>query len=284
MQKRQHTKTIKHIFFSPLILSFVFALPLAPLTSDHALAEERLKMSTTTSTDNSGLLKVLLPPFEKQNNIRIDVIPVGTGKALKLGENGDVDVVLVHAKEAELKFVENGFGVDRKEIMYNQFQIIGPKSDPAKVKGMKDAAEAFKKIAKKKAIFVSRGDDSGTHKKEKQIWEKSGVKPEGKWYLESGQGMGVTIQIADEKIGYTLTDSATFLAYEEKVDLEAVVEGDPVLFNLYGIIAVNPEKHPHVKYDMAKKFIDWISGPEAKEIIGNFKIKGKVLFTPIEGK
>ena len=264
------------------LLLVLFTFHFLHFTSQPVAAGERLKMSTTTSTDNSGLLKVLLPPFEKQNNIRIDVIPVGTGKALKLGENGDVDVVLVHAKKAELKFVKDGYGVDRREIMYNQFQIIGPKSDPAGIKGMKDAAKAFKKIAKKKAIFVSRGDDSGTHKKEKQIWEKSGVKPEGKWYLESGQGMGITIQIADEKMGYTLTDSATYLAYEEKVDLEVLAEGDPILFNLYGIMAVNPKKHPHVKYDMAKKFIDWISGPEAKEIIGNFKIKGKVLFTPID--
>jgi tungstate transport system substrate-binding protein len=240
--------------------------------------EQRLKLATTTSTENTGLLKALLPPFEKKYGGRADVIAVGTGKALKLGENGDVDAVLVHARADELKFVEAGFGVDRREIMYNEFQIAGPKSDPAKIRGIKDAAEALIKIAGRGSVFVSRGDDSGTHKKEKEIWLKAGIKPEGKWYVEAGQGMEQVLQIASEKQGYTLTDSATFLAYEDKIELVILMEGDPVLYNLYGIIAVNPKKHPQANYLMARNLIEWISGPEARAIIEGFKIKGKVLF------
>ena len=258
------------------------ALPLAlcalPLAPGSAGAEERLKLATTTSTDNTGLLKILLPPFEKKYGVRVDVIAVGTGKALKLGENGDVDVVLVHAKAEELKFVEAGFGVDRREIMYNEFQVAGPKSDPAKIRGIKDASEAFKKIARSQSIFVSRGDNSGTHVKEKEIWTGAGIKPAGKWYVEAGQGMEQTLQIASEKLGYTLTDSATFLAYEDKIELVILMEGDPILYNLYGIIAVNPKKYPKVNYQMTKNLIEWISSPEARAIIEGFKIKGKVLF------
>ena len=249
-----------------------------PFTCPGAGAEERLKLATTTSTENTGLLKILLPPFEKKYCVRVDVIAVGTGKALKLGENGDVDVVLVHAKADELKFVEAGFGVDRREIMYNEFQIAGPKSDPAKIKGIKDPAESFKKLAGSSSVFVSRGDDSGTHKKEKEIWLKAGIKPAGKWYIEAGQGMEQVLQIASEKLGYTLTDSATFLAYEDKIELVILMEGDPILYNLYGIIAVNPKKYPNVNYQMAMKLIEWISSPEAQAIIEGFKIKGKVLF------
>ncbi len=258
------------------LLLAISALPLAPRSA--FAVEQRLKLATTTSTENTGLLKVLLPSFEKKFNVQVDVIAVGTGKALKLGENGDVDVILCHAKADELKFIAAGFGVDRREIMYNEFQIAGPKSDPAKIKGMKDAAEAFKKIAQARSIFVSRGDNSGTHVKEKEIWARAGIKPAGKWYVEAGQGMEETLQIAGEKLGYTLTDSATFLAYEDKIELVILMEGDPILYNLYGIIAVNPNKYPNVSYRMAKNLIEWISSPEAQVIIEGYKIKGKVLF------
>ncbi len=243
-------------------------------------AETRLRMSTTTSTEASGLLSVLLPPFEKANNVEVDVIAVGTGKALKLGENGDVDVVFVHARNAEDKFVNEGYGVDRKDVMYNDFVIIGPKDDPAKVSEAKTAVDAFKRIADAKTDFISRGDDSGTDKKEKQLWKKAGITPEGKWYIEAGQGMGPVLQMAFDKKGYALADRGTYIAYQDKIDSRIVFEGDKALFNPYGVIAVNPKKHPNVNYDLAKKFIAFVTGPEGQKIIGDYKKNGKQLFFP----
>jgi tungstate transport system substrate-binding protein len=244
-----------------------------------AAAEERLKMSTTTSTENSGLLKVLLPPFEQQNNCKVDVIAVGTGKSLKLGEAGDVDVVLVHARKLEDKFVADGFGVNRKDVMYNDFIILGPTADPAGVEGAKTAAEALAKIAEKQAPFVSRGDESGTHQKEKELWQQAGVAPKGAWYVEAGQGMGEVIVMATEKQAYTLADRGTYNAFKKaKTDLVIVFDGEKGLFNPYGVIAVNPQKHPHVKYDLAMKFIDFITGPEGQKIIADYKVDGDPIF------
>jgi len=248
------------------------------------MAQARLRMSTTTSTENSGLLGVLLPPFEKANNVKVDVISVGTGKSIKLGENGDVDVVFVHARPLEDKFVADGFGVDRKDVMYNDYIIIGPKEDPAKVKEAKSAAEAFKKIAEAKADFISRGDESGTHQKEKEVWKAVGIKPEGKWYMEAGQGMGQVIQMAFDKKGYTLADRGTYLSYAGKENVPILLEGDKILFNPYGVIAVNPKKYPNVQYDLAKKFIDYVTGPEGQKIIADYKIGGQQLFFPNAGK
>lgn len=248
--------------------------------SSSVTAEERLRMSTTTSTENSGLLKVLLPPFEKSCDCKVDVIAVGTGKALKLGETGDVDVVFVHARELEEKFVADGFGVNRKDVMYNDFVIIGPKNDPAGIKQSKDAADAFSKIASKNAIFISRGDESGTHQKEKEMWKGAGITPKGSWYVEAGQGMGEVINMATERQGYTLTDRGTYIAYKKKSDLVLLYEGDKALFNPYGVIAVNPKKHPHVKYDLVMKFIDFLTTREGQEIIANFKVNGEQLFFP----
>lgn len=260
-----------------IALACIFAL-VALSTAAFGEAETRLRMSTTTSTENSGLLKVLLPPFEKANNCVVDVVSVGTGKALKLGENGDVDVVLVHSRPAENKFVADGFGVDRRDVMYNDYILVGPKDDPAKVKEAKSAVEAFKKIADAKAEFISRGDDSGTHKQEKEIWKAAGVKPEGKWYVEAGQGMGAVLQMAFDKKAYTLADRGTFGAYEKKIDLVILLEGDKALFNPYGVIAVNPEKHPKANYALAKKFIEYLTSPEGKKIIAEFKVNDKQLF------
>lgn len=242
-------------------------------------AETRLRMSTTTSVEDSGLLKILLPPFERSNNVNVDVIAVGTGQALRLGENGDVDLVFVHAKEAEEEFVSKGFGVNRREVMYNDFIIIGPRDDPAGIIG-NDAVRALRMIAEKKSPFISRGDESGTHKKEKKIWELTGIKPSGSWYMETGQGMGATIQVATEKQGYSLADRGTFLAFEKKTDLVILVEGDGRLLNIYGIIAVNPKKYPHVKYDLAITLINWITSLEGQRIIGEYKKDGKPLFIP----
>jgi tungstate transport system substrate-binding protein len=242
-------------------------------------AEERLKMSTTTSTQDSGLLKVLLPPFEKKYNCRVDVIAVGTGQALKLGETGDVDVVLVHARKLEDKFVSEGFGVNRKDVMYNDFVIIGPKNDPAGIAKAKSAAEALKMIAAKGATFISRGDKSGTDIKEKELWHSAGVAPKGNWYIEAGQGMGPVINMATERRGYTLTDRGTFNAFKgQKTDLVVLFQGEKGLFNPYGVIAVNPKKFPKAKYKLAMEFIDYITGPEGLGIIRNYKVHGEPVF------
>ena len=237
-------------------------------------------MSTTTSTENSGLLDVLLPHFEDANNIKIDVVAVGTGKALKLGENGDVDVVLVHAREAEDKFVAEGFGINRRDVMYNDFIILGPPHDPAGLRKSNNAADVFKKLSNAKVDFISRGDDSGTHKKEKYLWNAAGITPQGKWYIEVGQGMGAVIMIADEKMGYTLTDRGTYIAYAGKINLEIVYEEDKAFFNPYGVIAVNPDKHPHIKYESAKKFIGYLTGTLGQKIIAGYTRNGQYLFFP----
>lgn len=245
-------------------------------------AQERLKISSTTSTDNSGLFEALNPAFEKRFHCRVDVIAVGTGKALKIGAAGDVDVVFVHARAAEDTFIADGFGVNRRDVMYNDFIIIGPKEDPAGIRGFKDVKKAFTAIAKKGALFISRGDDSGTHKKEKQLWKKSGIAPKGKWYAESGQGMGAVIQIANEKKAYAMADRGTYLAYSKKIDLVILCEGDTDLFNPYGIMAVNPAKVPSANYALAMAYIGWVTSQEGQKIIREFGVEkfGQPLFIP----
>lgn len=246
----------------------------------HVSAQDRLRMATTTSTDNSGLLKVLHPPFENQYNVKVDVIAVGTGKALRLGEQGDVDLVFVHAPNAEKKFVASGFGVERFPVMHNDFVIIGPRDDPAGLASLDDAGQALKRIAERQEVFVSRGDDSGTHKKEKSLWEKAGVNPGGDWYLAVGQGMGAVLKIADDKQAYTLTDRGTFLAYKNKISLKVLVEGDVTLFNPYHVIMVNPDKHPHVNRVAAQAYIDFIRSEAGQSIIRDYKVGGEQLFHP----
>ncbi len=241
-------------------------------------AAEHLRLATTTSTENSGLLAELLPPFEMANDCKVDVIAVGTGKAIKLGETGDVDVVLVHARSKEDKFVNGGFGVGRRDVMYNDFVVLGPVSDPAGIKGIGDVAEAMSKIAVVKATFVSRGDDSGTHTREKQLWKTGNINPAGDWYLEAGRGMGEVIVMAGERQGYTLSDRATYLAFNEKTPLRIVVEGDKRMFNPYGVIMVNPIKHPHVKAELAQKFIDFLTSTEGKKLISGYHRSGEQLF------
>ncbi|MFH1008075.1 MAG: substrate-binding domain-containing protein [Candidatus Latescibacterota bacterium] len=252
---------------------------LATLLSS-SMAQEQIKLATTTSTDNSGLLEVLLPPFEKRFSVQVAVIAVGTGKALKLGENGDVDVVLVHAREAEDRFVAEGHGVNRRDVMYNDFVLVGPKGDPAGIRKLPDVVSALIAILENGAPFLSRGDDSGTDKKEKSLWKAAGVVPEGSWYLESGQGMGPTLLMADEKRGYTLADRGTFLAYQGRIESVILSEGDPSLFNPYGIIAVNPDRHPHVRYVLAMALIGWMTSPEGQKIIGEFAVGNERLFHP----
>lgn len=240
----------------------------------------RLRLATTTSTENSGLLAWLLPPFEEAANVRVETIAVGTGKALKLGERGDADVVLVHARAREDAFVEAGFGVDRRDVMWNDFVILGPPDDPAGVRGMQDAAAALAKIGAAGARFVSRGDDSGTHIREKALWERAGGRPDWEGYWATGQGMGPTLTVADEKQTYVLADRGTYLAYGRKVDLDVLVEGDPALRNPYGVIRVNPARHPHVAAEAARKLVDYLTSPEGQARIEAFRKEGEVLFHP----
>lgn len=245
-------------------------------------AAKELKLATTTSTEDSGLLDVLLPEFKKDTNYDVKVIAVGTGQAIEMGEAGDVDVILVHSRKSEDKFVEEGFGVDRRDVMYNDFIIIGPADDPAGIKGNTDVLKSFAAIAQKQAAFVSRGDDSGTHKKEVGIWEKAEIKPAGTWYIESGQGMGDTFRMADEKKAYTLIDRATYLALKDKYKLEIMIEGDKALLNPYGVIPVNPDKFPNVDFEGATKFAEWLTSEKGQKMIGEFGVKefGQPLFVP----
>ncbi len=263
---------------------FLALIMLVMISAVNVSAETRMRCASTTSTQNSGLFDYILPMFEKKTGIKIDVVAVGTGAAIEIGKRGDADVVFVHAKEQELKAVEEGYFVNRHDVMYNDFVVIGPPHDPAKIKGTKSAPDAFKKIAQSNYPFVSRGDKSGTHTKELAIWEKAGIDPKGqKWYLEVGQGMEKTQRIANEKRAYTLTDRGTWLATKEKDKLEMVIvlEGDPVLFNQYGVMAVNPEKHEHVKYREAMEFVNWLISKDGQQAIASFKDKhGNQLFIP----
>lgn len=240
-------------------------------------------VQSTTSTQNSGLFEHILPNFKEKTEIEVRVVAVGTGQALKNARNGDGDVVLVHSKPDEEKFVADGWGVKRHDVMYNDFIIVGPASDPAKIAGLKDAPAALKKIAAAKADFASRGDDSGTNKAELRLWNDAGIDPKqasGTWYLETGSGMGTTLNTAVGKQAYTLTDRGTWLSFANKGDFEVLVEGDGRLFNQYGVILVNPKKHANVKAKEGQAFVDWITGREGQQAIASYKIDGEQMFFP----
>ena len=260
------------------------AVPPEP-TAEPAAPEgsQSLVLATTTSTENSGLLAYLLPDFEAAYDVKIDVIAVGTGQAIELGEKGDADVLMVHARSREDAFMDAGHGSRREDLMYNDFVVLGPASDPAGIQGMTDAAEAFKTIADAEAPFISRGDDSGTHTKEKSIWTAAKVEPAGDWYVSAGQGMGAVLTMADEQQAYTLSDRATYLARTlEGTELVMLVEGDSILLNPYGVIAVSPDKGEHIKADLANTFIDWLISVPTQEKIAQFGVAefGAPLFTP----
>lgn len=242
-----------------------------------------ITLSSTTSTDNSGLLEYLIPKFKQKTGISVRVIAVGTGRALQLGERGDADIVLVHHKTSEENFIAKGFGVHRRDVMYNDYVIVGPKNDPANIKQLKHAADAFKSISQNKMPFVSRGDDSGTHKKEVELWSLAQVdaeKDSGDWYREAGAGMGATLNIANGMNAYTMTDRGTWLSFKNRDDLALLFENDPPLFNQYGVILVNPERHGHIKYQQAKQFSDWLISTEGQRAIADFTLQDQQLFFP----
>ncbi len=246
-----------------------------------AQAQERLRVATTTSVQDTGLMPYLLPHFEKKCGCKVDIIAVGSGQALKLASGGDVDMVLVHDPDSEKKFVSSGIGINRKTLMMNDFVILGPESDPAHIKGMKNAARAFSNIQKGQSVFVSRGDGSGTNQKEIAIWKKAGIKPVGPWYLEVGQGMGAVLTMAGEKQGYTICDRATYLSRINQLKLRVLVEGDSDLINYYSTIQVNPARFPSVKAKLSIQLIDWLCSPAGQKLIADFTINGRMLFKPI---
>lgn len=243
--------------------------------------EKSIVLATTTSTQDTGLLDTLVPAFEKKYGVSVKVVSVGTGAALEMGRRGDADVLLVHSRKSEDEFVAQGYGVNRKDVMYNFFLLVGPKNDPANVASKKDAVSAMAAIANSGSTFVSRGDDSGTHKKEKTLWDIANIKPQGqKWYMEVGQGMADTLMMANEKGAYTLVDSGTWYTFSDKVNMKIVLQGDKALFNPYGVIAVNPAKYPNIHYNTAMAFVEYITSEEGQTIIKNYKKDGYLLFVP----
>jgi tungstate transport system substrate-binding protein len=268
----------RRVFLGALVALFAFA----------AHAQDRyITVASTTSTEQSGLFGYLLPIFQGKTGIQVRVVALGTGQALDLARRGDADVVFVHAKAAEEKFLAEGHGVKRYPVMYNDFVLIGPKSDPAKVAGGKDVVAALKKIQAAQAPFVSRGDRSGTHMAELELWKASGIdleKAKGPWYRDTGQGMGPALNTAASMNAYLLADRGTWLAFKNRGDLEIIVEGDKRLYNQYGVMLVNPEKHPSVKKDMGQQFVDWVVSPDGQKAIADYKIGGEQLFFPNAGQ
>ncbi|MBB6590849.1 substrate-binding domain-containing protein [Ralstonia solanacearum] len=266
------------------ILPFHTVLCMAFAVAGTAYAGD-LRMATTTSTENSGLLKVLLPRFEAATGVHVQVIAVGTGKAVKLGEAGDVDVVLVHARPLEDAFVASGGGIDRRDVMYNDFILVGPAADPAHVRAQKNVIQGMEAIAAAGAKFVSRGDNSGTDVMEQSYWKTAGIDPKGKpWYVSAGLGMGEVLNMAAQMDAYTLSDRATYGAYRARTGLDIVLAGDPRMFNPYGIIAVNPARHPGVNYADATRLIEWITSIAGQQAIAEFKVSGEQVFFPNYGK
>ena len=278
----------RNLFLTGIVLAAA-ALVIAAgfTTAEAAKAQKAVILATTTSTQDSGLLDVLIPMFEKKTGYFVKTIAVGSGQAMAMGSKGEADVLLVHSPAAEQKFMAEGNGVNRRLIMHNDFVIVGPPDDPAKIKGMKKASEAFKKIAASGSVFTSRGDKSGTHVKEMDIWKAAGVKAEGeKWYQQTGLGMGQTLNVAAEKKTYTLTDRGTYLALKKNLGLDILVEGDGILLNIYHVMEVNPKKWPKANFAGGKAFADFMVSKEAQSVIKTFGVDkyGSPLFFPDAGK
>ena len=267
-----------------LILSVLLVFTLLIGCSQKDKGGDSIILSTTTSTEDSGLLDYLLPKFKEESGIDVKVIAVGTGKALQMGKDGEADILLVHAKESEEEFVAEGHGLERRDVMYNDFILVGPGEDPLNLKSEhpNNILEGLKTLAETETEFVSRGDDSGTHKKELSIWKEAGIEPEGDWYISAGSGMGDVLKIADEKRAYTITDRGTYLSMKDNLDLEIIIEGDENLFNQYGIIPVNPDKSDKINVEGAKKFMEWMLSDKVQELIGEFGVEeyGMPLFIP----
>ncbi len=251
-------------------------------TIEKPVVKTTIKLATTTSCDNSGLLKHILPDFTAETGIEVDVIAVGTGKALQHGRDGDVDVVLVHAPTSELQYIKDGWATARYYVCQNEFVIIGSESDAAGLKEAKTAAEAVRKIMDSESTFISRGDNSGTHKREKSVWEAADIEPSGDWYQSAGQGMGAVLTMANEQQAYTLTDTGTYYSMIDKLNLPILLRGDKVLDNVYSVLSLNPEKHPDLKHTDAKEFIKWLTSKKTLEKIGTFEVNGHVLFTVVD--
>lgn len=268
-------------FLRAAALGLLLVLGIGP-----AAAAERITVASTTSTEHSGLFEYLLPKFEERTGIDVRVVAVGTGQAIEIARRGDADVLLVHHKPSEQAFVEKGYGVKRHPVMYNDFIIVGPGNDPADIAGMKASPQALARIANAGAVFTSRGDNSGTNKKEMGLWAEAGIDPaetDGSWYRETGSGMGPTLNTAASMNAYALADRGTWISFNNRQELEMLVEGDPRLFNPYGVILVNPERHPHVKAEAGQRFIDWLTAEEGQAAIADFRLKGQQLFTPNAG-
>lgn len=239
-----------------------------------------ITVASTTSTEQSGLFGHILPMFKKDSGIDVRVVAVGTGQAFAIARRGDADILLVHDSAGEEKFITDGYGKARANVMYNDFILIGPANDPAKIADAKDVNDAMQRIAKAKAPFASRGDDSGTHRTEQRAWEKAGIKPSGSWYRELGSGMGPTLNTAAAMNAYVLADRATWIAFDNRQDLKILFEGDTALFNQYGSVLINPERHPHLKHDLAKQWHDWLTSQVGQEAIASYKLRGQQLFFP----
>ena len=268
---------------SNVIAAVIVALALLGLQGPAVAQQNFITVASTTSTEQSGLFKHLLPVFEKKTGTQVRVVALGTGQALDMARRGDADVVFVHDKVAEEKFVADGLGVRRFEVMYNDFVLVGPKDDPAKVAGSKDITDAYKRIAGSNSPFASRGDKSGTHAAELRLWKDAGIDPntgKGSWYRETGSGMGPTLNTASAMNAYSFTDRGTWLSFKNRGDLVIVVEGDQKLFNQYGVMLVNPAKHPHVKKDLGQAFVDWVISAEGQQTIAAYKIGADQLFFP----
>ena len=261
-------------------LLIVGVVSLASIVGSVAASADSIRLATTTSTYNSGLLDYMLSYYQENHDTEVQVISVGTGKALKMGENGDVDLVMTHAPAAEAVFVDRGFGIEPLPVMYNDFVIVGPSSDPAKVHDVHTVTEGLQRIAVSNSRFISRGDDSGTHKKEQALWQHMGEMPSFDGYLESGRGMGHSLQMASELGAYTMTDRGTWLALKDKLDLQLVLESDPRLINPYQVMLVNPQRHPHVHIDAARNFARWLVSPKGQAVIGSFRVNNEALFVP----
>jgi len=267
-------------------VALLIALALGLLSAKSYGQQRSIILSTTTSTQDSGLLDVLVPLFEKQTGYSVKTVSVGTGQALALAAKGDADVALVHAPELEKQYVADGKLLNRRLVMYNDFVIIGPKEDPAKIRNARTAAAALKAIAQMKANFVSRGDNSGTHVLEKSLWQQAGIEPKGSWYIEAGQGMGATLGIANERNGYAITDRGTYLAFAKRVTLPILVEGDRALLNVYSVMEVNPANGPRINSVGGKAFADFMVAPRTQKVIQNYGVEkfGQPLFVPVAGK